>query len=162
MKLTYRSVELAREIGIDEVHDLVLDSARRFHVELTMAITSIDDSLNQAYRLHEEAGVPLDVDWVHKARKKRRIMISFASEAKRRLLKLEGVPGVDLMRQRKSWYESQKERFLMMRHDRLRELLKEELGPGVLEEIEAEAHETAEADFKAWLEEHEHEQVYVT
>jgi hypothetical protein len=161
MNLTFRSLELKREVLIDEVHQFELDDARRFHVELTMAIQAIDDSLMEAHRLQEEAGVPCDIDWMHKARKKRRITIAFASEVKRRLMKLEGVGGMDLIRQRRSRYDAQRDRFQVMRHDKLRELLKEELGPGVLEEIENEAHEAAEEEFKKWLAAHGYEQEYV-
>jgi hypothetical protein len=56
----------------------------------------------------------------------------------------------------------QRDKFSVFRNDRLRELLKEELGPGVLEEIECEAHEEAEELFKAWLEKEGHQPVYVT
>lgn len=161
MQLTFRSREMDREVPIEAIHEMDLDQVRQFHVELTMAIQGIDDSISEANRLETEAGLPFDRDWMHKARKKRRITIAFASEAKRRLLKLEGVDGTEL-RQRRTLHEAQRHRFLGLRHDRLRALLKEELGPGVLEEMEHEAHEAAEGDFKGWLEEHGHEQLYLT
>jgi hypothetical protein len=161
MKLTFNSREMGREVPIEAVHEMDLEEARAFHVELTMAIQGMDDAISEANRLESEAGLPFDRDWMHKARKKRRITIAFASEAKRRLLKLEGVDGTD-QRQRRTLYEAQRNRFMGLRHDRLRALLKEELGPGVLEEIECEAHDKAEAEFKAWLEEHSYEQLYLT
>ncbi len=161
MKLTFNSRELGQIVPIEAICEMDLEQARAFHVELTMAIQGMDDAIGEANRLEHDAGVPFDRDWMHKARKKRRITIAFASEAKRRLLKLEGLEGAD-MRQKRSIYEAQRNKFQTLRHDRLRELLKEELGPGVLEEIEADAHETAERDLKAWLEEHGYEQVYVT
>ncbi len=159
MQLTFNSRELGREIPIEAIHEMELDEVRQFHVELTLAIQGMDDSIGEANRLERDAGVPFDRDWMHKARKKRRITIAFASEAKRRLLKLEGVDGTE-MRQRRTLLEAQRNRFTTLRHDRLRALLKEELGPGVLEEIECEAHEAAEADFKGWLQEHGYEQLY--
>lgn len=159
--LTFQSRELGRPIEIAEVHDMPLEEVRTFHVELTLAIQGMDDSIGEAHRLERDAGVPFDRDWMHKARKKRRITIAFASEAKRRLLKLEGVDGTEL-RQRRSHQEAQRTKFLGMRHDRLRELLKEELGPGVLEELETEAHDAAEKEFQEWLEEHGYEQLYAT
>lgn len=159
--LTFRSLELDREVKIEEVHDLDLDACRRLHVELTMAVQGVDDSIKEAFRLESDASVPFDRDWMHRARKKRRIMLSFATEAKRRLLKLEGVDGTEL-RQKRTLLEAQRNRFLGMRHEQLRTLLREELGPGVLEEVEAEAHELAEAEFRSWLQDHGYEQLYVT
>jgi predicted metal-dependent hydrolase len=161
MTLTFNSREMGREIAIEAIHEMELDEVRRFHVELTMAIQGMDDTIGEARRLERDAGLPFDRDWMHKARKKRRITIAFASEAKRRLLKLEGVD-VTEERQRRSLYEAQRNRFMGLRHDRLRALLKEELGPGVLEELESEAHEAAETDFKGWLDEHGYEQLYTT
>jgi len=161
MKLTFNSRELGQIVPIEAICEMDLEQARAFHVELTMAIQGMDDAIGEANRLEHEAGKLFDRDWMHKARKKRRITIAFASEAKRRLLKLEGVDGTE-QRQRRSLYESQRNRFMTLRHDRLRALLKEELGPGVLEEIEHEAHEAAEGDFKSWLEEHGYEKLYLT
>jgi hypothetical protein len=159
--LTFKSYELDREVKIEEIHELDLETCRRLHIELTMAVQAMDDSIKEAFRLEADAGVPFDRDWMHRARKKRRISLSFATEAKRRLLKLEGVDGTEL-RQKRSLLEAQRNKFLGMRHEQLRGLLREELGPGVLEEIEAEAHELAESEFKGWLEEQGYEQLYVT
>lgn len=161
MNLTFRSREFGRDIAINEVHELPLDEARRFHVELTLAVQGMDDAISEAIRLENDAGIPFDRDWMHKTRMKRRITIAFASEAKRRLLKLEGLEAFD-PRKRRSQYEAQRSKFQVMRHDKLRELLKDELGPGVLEEIECEAHEAAEEAFKQWLTESGQEAVYVT
>ena len=161
MTLTFQSRELARPIEIADIHEMDLAEVRAFHVELTMAIQGMDDSIGEAHRLERDAGVPFDRDWMHKARKKRRITIAFATEAKRRLLALEGVDGTEL-RQRRSHQEAQRTKFLGIRHEQLRALLKEELGPGVLEELETEAHDAAEVEFKAWLEEHGYEQLYMT
>lgn len=158
MKLTFRSHEFGRDVALEEVYELGLEDARRFHVELTMAVQGMDDAIMQALRLENDAGMPFDRDWMHKTRKKRRITIAFASEAKRRLMKLEGFEPL----KRQSLCDAQRAKFQVLRHDRLRELLKEELGPGVLEEIENEAHEAAEKQFKAWLAENKYEQVYIT
>lgn len=158
MKLTFRSHEFDREIEIDEVYEMDLENVRRFHVELTIAIQGMDDAIMQAMRLENDAGVPFDRNWMHKTRKKRRITIAFASEAKRRLMKLEGFEPI----KRQSIYDAQRSKFQVMRHDKLRELLKDELGPGVLEEIESEAHEFAEELFKTWLAENKYDRVYVT
>lgn len=159
--LTFRSIETGREVKIEEIHEMDLDTCRQLHVELTMAVQAMDDSIKEAFRLETDAGVPFDRDWMHRARKKRRITLAFATEAKRRLFALEGIDGTEL-RQKRSFLEAQRHKFLGMRHERLRDLLREELGPGVLEEMEAEAHDLAEADFKAWLGEHGYEQLYVT
>lgn len=158
MKLTFRSHEFGRDVAIDEVYEMELADVRKFHVELTMAVQGMDDAIMQALRLENDAGMPFDRDWMHKTRKKRRITIAFASEAKRRLMKLEGFEPI----KRQSLYDTQRTKFQVMRHDKLRELLKEELGPGVLEEIECEAHEAAEESFKEWLAANKYEQVYVT
>lgn len=158
MKLTFRSHEFDRDVAIEEIYEMPLQDARRFHVELTMAIQGMDDSICQATRLESDAGILFDRDWMHKTRKKRRITIAFASEAKRRLMKLEGFEPA----KRQSIYDAQRTKFQVMRHDKLRELLKEELGPGVLEEIECEAHEAAEEVFKAWLAENKYDRVYIT
>jgi hypothetical protein len=158
MKLTFRSHEFEREIAIEEIYEMPLEDARRFHLELTLAIQSMDDSIGEANRLEVDAGVRFDRDWMHKARKKRRITVAFASEAKRRVMKLEGFEPA----RRQSIVDAQRAKFQTMRHDKLRELLKEELGPGVLEEIECEAHEVAEGMLKAWLAENGHEQIYIT
>jgi len=161
MTLTFQSRDLGRPIEIHEIHEMDLDRAREFHVELTLAIQGMDDAIGEAHRLERDAGVPFDRDWMHKARKKRRITLAFATEAKRRLFKLEGVDGTEL-RHRRTHQEAQRSKFLSMRHEQLRALLKEELGPGVLEELEVEAHEAAEGEFKGWLEEHGYEQLYDT
>lgn len=161
MTLVFRSTSLEREVPIAEIYDMNFNECRRFHVELTLAVQGLDDSIREAQRLENDAGVPFDRDWMHKARKKRRITIAFASEAKRRLLKLEGLEGADI-RHKRTAYESQRDKFQQFRHDRVRELLKEELGPGVLEEIETEAHEAAEREFAMWLKSHGFEQVYIT
>lgn len=158
MKLTFRSAELEREVPIESVHEMEHDEVRRLHTELTLAVQSMDDSIREQQRREHEAGIPFDRDWMHKVRKKRRITLAFASEAKRRLMKLEGIEDV---KQRRTFYEVQRERFHIMRHDRLREMLKEELGPGVLEEMEAEAHEAAEKQFGAWLEDEGFERFYI-
>lgn len=159
--LTFNSQYLERQVEITEIHELDLEECREFHVELTMAIQAIDDGIGEAHRLEREAGVLYDKDWMHRARKKRRITLAFAAEAKRRLLKLEGVEGSDL-RKRQGYYDAQREKFIRLRQERTDALLREELMPGVLEEIYNEAHEAAEADFKAWLEEHGYERHYVS
>jgi hypothetical protein len=161
MTLIFPSRELDRQVTLPQVWEMELDEVRQFHVELTLAVQGMDDAIREAQRLENDAGISFDRDWMHKARKKRRITIMFASEAKRRLLRLEGLGGADVSR-RRSTYEMQRDKFSVMRNDRLRELLKEELGPGVLEEIECEAHDDAEELFKAWLKKEGHEQVYVT
>ena len=74
-------------------------------------------------------------------------------------MKLEGI---DDIRVKRSLYEHQRDRFISMRQDLMRRLLKEELGPGVLEEIENEAHEQAEKDFVAWLKQEGQTAVYIT
>ena len=157
MTLIFPSRELGRDFKIPDLWDLELDDARQLHVELTLAVQGMDDAIREAQRLEHEAGIPYDRDWMHKARKKRRITIMFASEARRRLFRLEGIEDVKV---RKSLYEKQRDKFQQFRHDRLRELLKEELGPGVLEEIEEEAQETAESDFQGWLTRERHERIY--
>jgi hypothetical protein len=158
--LTFRSTELQREIEIGSVHDLQLEEVRRFHVELTLAVHTMDDSIREAYRLENEAGVLFDRDWMHKARKKRRITLAFATEAKRCLMKLEGIDGG--FGERRSLIDVQREKFMQMKQSRLRSMLAEELGPGVYEEIENDAHEEAEIAFKAWLKENSYQQFYVT
>lgn len=159
--LIFRSNDLDRDVKIEEIHEMDLETCRRLHIELTMAVQAVDDAIREAFRLETDAGMPFDRDWMHRARKKRRIMLAFATEGKRRLMKLEGIDGNDL-RQKRSFTEAQRNKFLGLRHEKLRELLREELGPGVLEEIESEAHDLAEGDFKAWLEEHGYEQLYIT
>lgn len=146
---------------MSEIHEMELEACREFHVELTMAIQAMDDGIREAHRLERDAGVIYDKDWMHRARKKRRITLAFATEAKRRLLKLEGVEGGEL-RKKQSYYDAQREKFTRFLQERTDALLREELGPGVLEEIRHDAHEAAEADFKAWLEEHGYEQHYVS
>jgi len=159
--LTFNSQYLQRQIEISEIHDLELEDCLGFHVELTMAIQGMDDGIQEAHRLERDAGVLYDKDWMHRARKKRRITLSFATEAKRRLLKLEGVEGCEL-RKKQGYYDAQREKFLRFRQERTDALLREELLPGVLEEIQNEAHEAAEADLRAWLEEHGYERHYVS
>jgi len=161
MTLIFPSRELNRQIKLADLWEMDLEEARQFHVELTLAVQSLDDAIREAQRLENDAGIPFDRDWMHRIRQKRRITIMFASETKRRLLKLEGLEGADVRRKR-SAYEMQRDKFSVIRNDRLRELLKEELGPGVLEEIECEAHEDAEKLFQAWLEKEGHQPVYVT
>lgn len=159
MTLIFPSRELDRQITLKQIWDMELEEVRQLHVELTMAVQGMDDAIQEAQRLEYDAGIPFDRDWMHKARKKRRITIMFASEARRRLFKLEGMEDV---RQRKSLHDTQREKFQQIRHDILRRLLKDELGPGVLEEMECEAHEEAETEFAAWLKKENFEQIYIT
>lgn len=161
MTFTFRSNELGREIAIAEVHEMSLDETRRFHAELTVAVYGMNDSIAEALRLESDAGVKFDRDWMHKARMKRRITIAFASETKRRLIRLEGLEGLEERRSRRSAYERQRDKFQSMQTAALRDLLKEELGPGVLEEIEIEAHDAAEKSFKEWLAAAGQEQVFI-
>jgi hypothetical protein len=161
MTLTYQSRELARVVEISQIHDLDLETCRRLHTELSMAIQGMDDAIKEALRMETDCGIPCDRDWLHRTRKKRRISIGFASETKRRLFKLEGVDGMEMQR-RRSLADAQREKFLRLKQARIRAALVEELGPGVYEEIENEAHEGAEEEFKAWLEENRYEQLYVT
>lgn len=161
MTLTYQSRELARVFEITEVHELDLETCRKLHTELTLAIQGMDDVIKEGLRLEAEAGIPCDRDWLHRTRKKRRVSIGFASETKRRLFKLEGIDGMEMQR-RRDLADAQRERFLRLKQARMRAALIEELGPGVYEEIENEAHEGAEEEFKAWLEENRYEQLYVT
>jgi ligand-binding sensor domain-containing protein len=161
MTLTLESRELGKQIKIHEVHDLELTECRQFHTELVMMIQSMDDTIMEAVRLYNDAGVPFDQNWMHRTRMKRRIAISFATEAKRRLAKLEGVEGHGV-RRKQTLHEVQRDWFVRAKQARMRELLTEELGPGVYEELDNEAHEAAEERFKAWLSEHGHEQLYVT
>lgn len=159
--LTFRSTELQREITINEVYDLGLEDVRKLHVELTMSIHVMDDSIREAFRLENEAGYPFDRDWMHKVRYKRRVAIAFACEAKRRLLKLDGIELAEANK-RQTLLEIQRDKFIKLKQARIRNLLVEELGPGVYEEIENDAHEEAETEFKAWLAEKGYKQFYVT
>lgn len=158
MATTFKSHELDRVLIIEEVHELSLSEARRFNAELTMAMSGLDQAIERAHRIEDGGGLPFDRDWMHRTLKKRRVCQAFEAEVKRRLQKLEELEQAP----RKSAMERQQARFEALRQERLRELLREELGPGVLEDIEEEAHGIAEEQFKAWLVENGQVQVFAT
>lgn len=144
MGITFKSHEFNRVLEIEEVHDLSLSDARRFNAELVIALSGMDEAIERASRIEKEGGLPFDPNWMHKTLKKRRITLAFADELKRRLNRLEQASCENISEYRHSQYET----FYL---ETLRAMLRDELEPGVLEEIEEEAHEQAKERFGAWL-----------
>ena len=132
MGLTFLSKSLERTVDLEGLSSLPLSDVRALHAELVVAVQSMDDSVNEALKMQELSGISADMDWVHRVRKKRRICVAFAAQAKQLL---------DT--------KSSDSTFQGAYAQHLDALILKELGAIVYGEIKDEARELALADLQA-------------
>ena len=123
------SKDLGRGVLLSEVDDLESSDQKLAYEEAIEAINSIDASIKEISDLEKRSGISRDSDWLHRAKKKRRICLKFAAKLN------TAINGIDAPKI--SYEEAYKKH--------LRQILIEELGPD-LERIEAEAAELARTD----------------
>jgi hypothetical protein len=134
MNPVFKSKELCRGVFLSEIEELPATDQKLLYEETVEAIRGIDLSVKEISDLEKRSGVSSDSDWLHRAKKKRRICLEFAA-------KLNTVMSSNAPEEREpskvSYEEAYKKHF--------RQILIEELGPD-LERIEAEAAELARTD----------------
>lgn len=135
MEFTFNSKSLERQVALHEIHELTAPDARKLHAELVIAVQAMDDKVNEAQVAAQASGIPADKDWIHRVKKKRRICVAFATQVKQAM---EAAPTP----------AAQPTSFVTVYQQRLDELLLEELGQTVFDEIKAEARDLALADLQ--------------
>ncbi len=133
MEFTFNSKSLERQVALHEIHELSVTDARKLHAELVIAVQAMDDKVNEAQAVAQASGIPTDKDWIHRVKKKRRICVAFATQVKQLM---------------ESPAPAQPASFVTVYQKRLEELLLEELGQTVFDEIKAEARDLALADLQ--------------
>jgi len=129
MDPVFKSKDLDRGIFLSELDSLPVNEQKLLYEETIESINGIDSSIKEISGLEKRSGISSDSDWLHRAKKKRRICLEFAAKLNT-LINGAQPPKV-------SYEEAYKKHF--------REILLEELGPD-LERIETEAAELARAD----------------
>jgi hypothetical protein len=135
MEFTFNSKSLERQVALHEIHELPVADARKLHAELVIAVQAMDDKVNEAQTMAQASGIPADKDWIHRVKKKRRICVAFATQVKQVMESSTSTP-------------QQPTSFVTVYQQRLDELLLEELGQTILDEIKAEARDLALADLQ--------------
>lgn len=136
MEFTFNSKSLERQVALHQIHELSAAEARKLHAELVIAVQAMDDKVNEAQVAAQASGIPADKDWIHRVKKKRRICVAFATQVKQ------------TMESPAPAQQAQPTSFVTVYQQRLDELLLEELGQTVLDEIKAEARDLALADLQ--------------
>lgn len=136
MEFTFNSKSLERQVALHEIHQLSVADARKLHAELVIAVQAMDDKVNEAQVMAQASGIPADKDWIHRVKKKRRICVAFATQVKQ------------VMESSAPVQQAQPTSFVTVYQQRLDELLLEELGQTVFDEIKAEARDLALADLQ--------------
>lgn len=134
MEFTFNSKSLERQVALHEIHELTAPDARKLHAELVIAVQAMDDKVNEAQVAAQASGIPADKDWIHRVKKKRRICVAFATQVKQVM--------------DSSTPTAQPNSFVTVYQQRLDELLVEELGQTIFDEIKAEARDLALADLQ--------------
>ena len=134
MEFTFNSKSLERQVSLHDIHELSAPDARKLHAELVIAVQAMDDKVNEAQITAQASGIPADKDWIHRVKKKRRICVAFATQVKQ-IMETSSTP-------------QQPASFVTVYQQRLDELLLEELGQTVFDEIKAEARDLALADLQ--------------
>lgn len=134
MEFTFNSKSLERQIALHEIHELPVTDARKLHAELVIAVQAMDDKVGEAQVMAQASGIPPDKDWMHRVKKKRRICVAFAAQVKQAM--------------ESSASTTQPSSFVAVYQQRLDELLLEELGQTIFDEIKAEARDLALADLQ--------------
>jgi hypothetical protein len=135
MEFTFNSKSLEREVSLHQIYELTPSEARNLHAELVIAVQSMDEKVSEAIASEHASGIPADKDWIHRVKKKRRICVAFATQVKQMLdaPQQQAVPVSN---------------FTTIFQRRFEELLLEELGQTVFDEIKAEARDLALADLQ--------------
>jgi hypothetical protein len=136
MEFTFNSKSLERQVALHEIHQLSVADARKLHAELVIAVQAMDDKVNEAQAMAQASGIPADKDWIHRVKKKRRICVAFATQVKQ-VMESSAPAG-----------QAQPTSFATVYQQRLDELLLEELGQTIFDEIKAEARDLALADLQ--------------
>ena len=134
MNPIFKSKELCRGVFLSEIEELPVADQKLLYEEAVEAIRGIDLSVKEISDLERRSGVSGDSDWLHRAKKKRRVCLEFAA-------KLNTVMNGNAPEEREPPKVSYEEAYKKHFH----QILLEELGPD-LERIEAEAAELARAD----------------
>lgn len=134
MTLTFLSKSLERVVLLDELPCLTYQELQAFRGELVVAGRSMQTALNAALKDEEVTGVPLDTDWIHKIRKKMEVCASFCT-AIEKLLE-QNLPNGFL-------------KTLVAK--KLKDLLIEELGERLYQELKDEARDLALSDLQAQI-----------
>jgi len=129
MDPVFKSKDLDRGIFLSELDSLPVSEQKLLYEETIESINGIDSSIKEISGLEKRSGISSDSDWLHRAKKKRRICLEFAAKLNT-LINGAQPPKI-------SYEEAYKKH--------LRQILTEELGPD-LERIEAEAAELARTD----------------
>ena len=129
MQLTFTSRSLSKTLGFDDVSSLAEQQLRQLYAELTIAIMSMDDHIQDT----EEAPTPpSDPTWLQRVKRKRRICQAFEAQVKQRLDLVSATPNsLDTS---------------YLRH--LENLCREELGGVVFSDIQAEARALAASELQ--------------
>jgi len=135
MEFTFNSKSLEREVSLHQIYELTPSEARNLHAELVIAVQSMDEKVSEAIASEQASGIPADKDWIHRVKKKRRICVAFATQVKQML---------DAPQQQAAPVSN----FTTIFQRRFEELLLEELGQTVFDEIRAEARDLALADLQ--------------
>jgi len=135
MEFTFNSKSLEREVSLHQIYELTPSEARNLHAELVIAVQSMDEKVSEAIASEHASGIPADKDWIHRVKKKRRICVAFATQVKQML---------DAPQQQAAPASN----FTTIFQRRFEELLLEELGQTVFDEIKAEARDLALADLQ--------------
>jgi len=135
MEFTFNSKSLEREVSLHQIYELTPSEARNLHAELVIAVQSMDEKVSEALASEHASGIPADKDWIHRVKKKRRICVAFATQVKQML---------DAPQQQAAPVSN----FTTIFQRRFEELLLEELGQTVFNEIKAEARDLALADLQ--------------
>jgi len=135
MEFTFNSKSLEREVSLHQIYELTPSEARNLHAELVIAVQSMDEKVSEALASEHASGIPADKDWIHRVKKKRRICVAFATQVKQML---------DAPQQQAAPVSN----FTTIFQRRFEELLLEELGKTVFDEIKAEARDLALADLQ--------------
>jgi hypothetical protein len=135
MEFTFNSKSLEREVSLHQIYELTPSEARNLYAELVIAVQSMDEKVSEALASEHASGIPADKDWIHRVKKKRRICVAFATQVKQML---------DAPQQQAAPVSN----FTTIFQRRFEELLLEELGQTVFDEIKAEARDLALADLQ--------------
>jgi hypothetical protein len=135
MEFTFNSKSLEREVSLHQIYELTPSEARNLYAELVIAVQSMDEKVSEALASEHASGIPADKDWIHRVKKKRRICVAFATQVKQML---------DAPQQQAAPVSN----FTTIFQRRFEELLLEELGQTVFDEIRAEARDLALADLQ--------------
>ncbi len=135
MEFTFNSKSLEREVSLHQIYELTPSEARNLYAELVIAVQSMDEKVSEALASEHASGIPADKDWIHRVKKKRRICVAFATQVKQML---------DAPQQQAAPVSN----FTTVFQRRFEELLLEELGQTIFDEIKAEARDLALADLQ--------------